>query len=182
MRNYPRFVYKTPDIMESKKYAYALQEKLVSQFRQTFYEKMGYYPIVITEVMDHEGAYTPIMTLQKLKKMFNLFLPVKNGKKLSLESRSRCRELVELRQIYCSIARSMKYCLKTIGETLGNRDHTTIIHNVTTFNNLYETNYEFRHKYATIVKYIKDNHEPSIMDYVQKVQHEPEPDVSSGLL
>ncbi|MGI9142421.1 MAG: helix-turn-helix domain-containing protein [Fluviibacter sp.] len=168
--------------MENKEYAYALQEKLVSQFRQTFYEKLGYYPIIITEIQTADGEYKPIMTLDKLKSMFDLFLPEKYGKKLSLETKRRYREIVELRLIYCSIARGMKYSLKTIGETIGNRDHTTVIHNVNTFNDLYETSYEFRTKYATIVKYIKDNHEPSIMDYVQEVQLDPESDVFVGLL
>lgn len=168
--------------MENKEYAYALQEKLVSEFRQTFYEKLGYYPIIITEIQTSNGEYKPIMTLEKLKTMFDKFLPERHNIKLKLECKHRYREIVELRHIYCYIARGMKYGLKIIGQTIGNRDHTTVIHNVNVFNDLYETSYEFRAKYATIVKYIKDNHEPSIMDYVQKVQLDPEPNVFAGLL
>lgn len=168
--------------MENAEYAFTLQERLVSEFRNHFYEKLGYYPIIITEIQTSSGAYKPIMTLEKLKTMFDRFLPERYNKTLTLECRHRYREIVELRHIYCYIARGMKYSLKLIGETIGNRDHTTVIHNVNVFNDLYETSYEFRSKYATIVKYIKDNHEPSIMDYVQEVQLDPEPNVSIGLL
>lgn len=165
--------------MENKEYAYKLQEKLVMQFREHFYEKMGYYPIVITQILDREGDYTPLMTLEKLKTLFDPFLPYVENRVLTLCSKRRHREIVELRHIYCSIARSMRYSLKYIGETLGNRDHTTVMYNVNSFNNLYETSCEFRSKYATILKYIKDKHEPTIMDHVQEVPLDTESDVSA---
>ena len=73
------------------------------------------------------------------------------------------------------MARSMRYNLEAIGDFLGNRDHTTIIHNINTFNNLIETNEPFRTKYFTILNYIRKQYESPAMDHTNQVQHQPEP-------
>ena len=69
-----------------------------------------------------------------------------------LASKIRTTDLVDLRKIYCKIMRD-KYGLplKEIGDVLGGRDHTTIIHNVEKFNNFYKYNDPFKHKADTIL-------------------------------
>lgn len=163
--------------MDSKMYALQLEKKLIEQFRQTFYDKLGYYPMVVTHVQVDSNYRLPLMNLQSLHDMFDPFLPYRYERKLTLKSKCRYRELVELRNIYCFLARTMGYSLAAVGESLGNRDHTTVIHNVACFKNLMETDESFRQKYLTILTYIKQQYEPSAMDDVNQVQREPEPAV-----
>jgi hypothetical protein len=159
--------------METTSYASKLEKKLISEFKDLFYEKMGYYPIVLTTSKVQGDTSIPVMSLESLRKMFDPFLPTKFEKKIPLESKLRDRTIVELRSIFCHMARSMKYNLSAIGEFLGKRDHTTIIYNVKAFNDLVETNESFRLKYFTILKYIREQHESPVMDHINQVQRQP---------
>lgn len=142
------------------------ETELISQFMTSFYEEFEYYPTVITK---NNKIYNKddlkVLELDTLRMFFDEFLPTKHGRKLQLEVRNRHRNLVELRFIYFFIARSMGYNLTTIGRSL-NMDHTTVVHGLNTFKNLYETNEPFRQKYNNIINHIKENHEPSIMESV----------------
>lgn len=52
----------------------------------------------------------------------------------SILEKTRKQEVVQARHIFCAIARKyMKLSLKNIGQTIGGRDHTTIIHAIRTF-------------------------------------------------
>jgi chromosomal replication initiator protein len=61
--------------------------------------------------------------------------------------KSRKRKLSEARKLYCYFMRTkLKWELKEIGETIGGRDHTTVIHNINVYKDLYETDDDFRYK------------------------------------
>jgi hypothetical protein len=140
------------------------EAELISQFMISFHDVFDYYPTVVTK---NNKIYNKddlkVLELDTLKTFFNDFLPVKHGKKLQLDSRSRYRNLVELRFIYFFIARSMGYNLTTIGKSLS-LDHTTVVHGLNTFKNLYETNDPFRQKYNNIIHHIKTSNESSIVE------------------
>ena len=157
------------------RYASILEKKLIDEFKTKFEEKLGYQPIVLTKVTVDDEHSIPLMDLNQLAHYFIPFLPSQNGRVMHLFAKSRKRELVELRMIFCALARSMKYTLVSIGEFIGGRDHTTVLHAVGVFNNLIETNEAFRDRYQQILTYIKQNHEPSIVDQPDKVQPESEP-------
>lgn len=159
---------------ESRVYAVQLEKKLIDEFKQKFYEKLGYEPVVFTQVETSPYAI-PMMSLQQLAEYFEPFLPYLYDKKLTLFCKSRKREVVELRMMYCFLARMMKYKLETVGQILGGRDHTTVMHNVTSFTNLMETNDQFRVKFFEILNHIKENHESPNMDQLDQTQHKPEP-------
>jgi hypothetical protein len=161
--------------MDPKTYAIQLEKKLIEQFKDSFYEKMGYYPTVITRVQTDMDQYLPMMSLQSLEEFFQPFLPTKYGRIVRLQSKDRYREIVELRSIYCFLARQLGYSLISIGESLGKRDHTTVIHNVSSCKNLLQTCEAFRQKYLTILTYIKEHYESPTMDNANQVQCEPEP-------
>lgn len=161
--------------MDTKTYAAQLERKLIEQFKESFYEKVGYYPVVVTRLNQNVEEYLPIMPLEALQEYFEPFLPYRNGMRLCLKSKDRYRELVELRNIYCFIARTMGYSLATVGQSIGNRDHTTVIHNVSSFKNLVETNETFQQKYIRIFNHIKKQHESSTMGVSDQVQRESEP-------
>jgi hypothetical protein len=145
-----------------------IERNLIKDFMDDFYEKIGYYPTVATRnnIQTKEGLN--IIPLDQLKAYFDPFLPSRHGGTLKLDSRHRARPLVELRFIFFYIARTMRYDLTTIGKYLKKRDHSTVIHGLTTFGNLYQTNEQFRQKYHTIINKIKQDHESSAMEYIDQ--------------
>lgn len=158
-----------------------LEQQLIKEFMENFYEKIGYRPVVILENGRNNNGII-LLTLRELETYFTPYLPTLYNKKLNLAAKNRIQSLVELRSIYMFIARSMHYTLKEIGTYLGGRDHTTVLHNLNIFKNLYETDESFRSKYFTIVNNIKKDYEPSTMDDINKVQSESQSDLLSGLL
>ena len=136
-------------------YAIRLEKKLIAEFKEKFLDKLGYEPIVMTRKKVNND-YINIIPLYKLKKVFEPYLPFNEltQKKIPLESKSRKRELVELRHMYCIIARTMGYTLKSIAVSL-NRDHTTVIHNIRSFNNLMEVLPNFQEQYNEIFNVLK---------------------------
>jgi chromosomal replication initiator protein len=67
--------------------------------------------------------------------------------------KTRTRRLSEARKLYCYFMRTrLKWELKEIGETLSGRDHTTVIHNINVYKDLYETDDEFRLKANNIAE------------------------------
>jgi chromosomal replication initiation ATPase DnaA len=148
------------------------ETELVKEFMIHFYKNLNYYPTVITRNNTmHNKDDLKIVKLDKLQTYFETFLPTQYGKKLKLGARNRTRYLVELRFIYFFIARSMGYNVVTIGRSI-KMDHTSVLHGLNTFRNLYETSDPFRQKYIAIINYIKLNYEPSIVDYLDKVELE----------
>ena len=129
------------------------ERKLVEDFIDEFYEKVGYRPVVITKVSADSEIQT--MSLTELKACFTPFLPTLYGKKLSLEHKSRTNELVELRHMYFHLARNMGYKLTAIAHSLGKLDHTTVMHGLRTFANLMDVDERYRVKFHTILNYIK---------------------------
>jgi hypothetical protein len=142
--------------MTTEEYIEKTEKQLIESFLERFHEKMGYYPTVITK-NDIEQKSLHLLSLHELELYFDPYLPIVYGKKLPLSSKLRIREIVELRQMFCYIARSIGFSLKTIGQFLGNRDHTTVIHNVRTFHNLVETEEVYKEKYNKILKKIKED-------------------------
>jgi hypothetical protein len=133
----------------------SLQKAMVKQFKEDFFKKFDYKPLVVISVSD-DVDFMPHMTLQELQNYFDHFLPVVNGKKLSLNTKRRFREIVELRFIYCFLSRQLGYRQIEIARALNKRDHTTIVHNLKIFSNLMETNDYFKEKYKTIYNYIME--------------------------
>lgn len=160
--------------MEITDYAYQLEKKLVDKFKQDFYKKFDYYPVILTKANALVEERSQLMSLEELKEYFTPFLPTRNGKTIPLDKKCRIREITELRSIFCYIARTMSYSLKSIGEFLAGKDHTTVIHSIKCFNDLNETSDVFNEKYTMIVNYIKQlntkEDEPSAVDHLFETQ------------
>jgi len=156
--------------MDTTKDKKTLEQRLIKEFIQNFYEKIGYHPLVILKD-GKNSSELGMLTLNELETHFAMLLPKLYNEKLNLGHRNRTRAIVELRCIFCFIARSMGYTYREIGVHLGGRDHTTAIHSVTTFKNLYETDEGFRSQYFTIINNINNNYEPSTVDDIDKAQN-----------
>lgn len=163
--------------MNQQDYASRLEKKLIDKFKEDFFEKFEYYPVVLTKInlITEESDRTPLIPLEQLEAYFTPFLPIKYDKVVHLKQKLRIREITELRSIFCFLARNMNYSLKTIGEYLNGRDHTTVIHSVNTFKDLIETCPVFREKYHRVLDNIKQinniTDESPIMERLQKIQH-----------
>jgi len=73
--------------METSSYAAKLEKKLVTEFKDMFYEKMGYYPIVLVKNRTQGDGGIPVMSLDALKSVFEPFLPFINERPISLDSK-----------------------------------------------------------------------------------------------
>ncbi len=141
--------------MNTTQYAVKIERKLIQEFKDNFFKKVGYKPIVLTKIADEENdGYIKLISLDLLKELFEPFLPFKQRKQITLERHIRIREMVELRFIYCFIARRMNYSFVSIAKSL-NRDHTTIMYSCDKFTDLSETDPSFREKYLMILNHIK---------------------------
>ena len=62
-----------------------------------------------------------------------------------IEHKTRKKTIKDARKIYCyQMKDKLSWSLKEIGNSIGKRDHTTIIHNIQTYRDLYETDDVFR--------------------------------------
>lgn len=164
-------------------YEEKLERKLIQQFKKLFENKMGYEPIIITKNYKELGPDSIIprgityVSLNILKDWFNELLPTINGKILNLESNRRYREIVELRMFFCFIAKSLGYSLTAIGRHIGNRDHTTIIHNLTVFRNRMETDPCFHERYKLVLNHIREKckNDTELLECSNQTQDNNEP-------
>lgn len=145
------------------KYKNKLEEKLIKDFKNDFYEMSGYYPQVITLV---DSKYNiPTIKLDELVLVINTIMEREYGnemfhKKLyRVESRVRKREVTEYRYIYFKLGRVMSYSLAEIYNAIKSEgrhfDHTTVLHGCETFDSLLETSKEFALKYQGVVDLIR---------------------------
>ena len=137
--------------MDPKEYEEKIIKKLVDEFQQNFYDKVGFMPTVIIN-REKEKIVQNALSLDDLKKIVDSHIPEKfKNMGCTLESKHRYREIVMLRQIFCYIAKKQGYNLNPIGEKLGNRDHTTVIHSVRTASDLLGTDPVFISIYDNII-------------------------------
>lgn len=124
------------------------EKKLIAEFKENFYKTFGYYPLVFTR---NENAI-PYMSLEELKKYFedlDIDIVARGSKKGSIDG--RC--------IFSYIAKEMDYTLAEIGRHMGNRDHTTVRHTLTTFHNMIDTQEGFKSRFEEVYLAIKERKE-----------------------
>lgn len=154
------------------------QRELISEFMEKFREEIGYYPTVVIneDIVNRDFPFK--LPLNILEKQFDDFLPSLYGRTVTITCKRRIRPIMELRCFFSFIARTMGYNLTDIAKYM-KKDHTTIIHHIKTFNNLYETQENFRDKYIKILNKIKNLYELSAMVHSSKVENEPKPSLFS---
>jgi chromosomal replication initiation ATPase DnaA len=74
----------------------------------------------------------------------------------SLIGRSQKREITEIRAIiFCQIYQTAKLTYSEIGRMF-DRHHSTIMHGVKLAEDLYDTDFRFKHRYNGFVEYLKE--------------------------
>ena len=67
-------------------------------------------------------------------------------------SRMRDRDIVDARKIFSAVMKKKKkYALERIGKIIGDRDHTTIRHEVIEYDSLYKLEDAFKHKADSVM-------------------------------
>ena len=177
---------------ETTSYALTLQRKLITEFKQKFYEKLGYYPEVIThttEVMPTGTSKILRIPLEDLKEIFDtrLLRPLvasSHGTQwiTSLSNRSRIRDICELRYMYFKIAALMGYSWCSIARSI-KMDHSSVIHGVRRINGHLETDDRARQNYYNTlfnVKCIIEN-EYRHLECAGQIQDKPQPAILDSL-
>lgn len=177
---------------ETASYALTLQRKLIAEFKQKFYDKLGYYPEVIThttEIMPTGSSKILRIPLEDLRDIIDsrFLMPLVStihGSKwiTSISNRSRIRDICELRYTYFKIAAIMGYSWCSIARSIG-MDHSSVIHGVRTLNGHLETDPRVRQQYHNTlfnVKRIIEN-EYRHLECAGQIQDEPQPAVFAAL-
>jgi chromosomal replication initiation ATPase DnaA len=80
-----------------------------------------------------------------------------------IQSKSRKREYVEPRQIYCKLAKKFtEMPFAAIGQTLEGRDHTTVLYSIQTINDLIETEPYLQRRFGLIYFKLLDELHPPV--------------------
>ena len=88
----------------------------------------------------------------------NAIFKVTNIKPEQLGQKHRHRPISEARKMYCYfVKQKMSLSLTEIGDSIGGRDHTTVIHNVEKFKDLYEVDENFKLMADAVAELIESN-------------------------
>ncbi len=106
------------------------------------------------KVVSHIVAITPrVITVEKIRDMVCDYFKLSVD---AISTSSRKREVVQARQIAMYLSKQMtKNSLSSIGSTIGNRDHATVLHACKTVDNQIETDKNFRKSVQDIERMLK---------------------------
>lgn len=86
-----------------------------------------------------------------------------------ITKKKRSTTLVDMRRIYCYQVRDkLRWSLKEIGESMGGKDHTTVIHNLKTYADIYETEDDFKNMADRIADEIEFSSEEYLFNKFNK--------------
>lgn len=138
--------------MTSTDYQKKIAVNMTQKFIKEFKEKTGLKVMVhITELgnIDQENVLKHLLTLEKVEKIFLMCLPPEMAEDFRLRNRSRKRDQVDIRSMFCAIAYRLNFTLSDIGRHI-DRDHTTVIHLNRKADNLLDIDERFASIYNSI--------------------------------
>jgi chromosomal replication initiation ATPase DnaA len=127
----------------------ALQETVIAVHKQEIEKELGMKCIIL--LVEKIDELLPKLEQEEIASVIEKYIPAFRFGAHGLKQRTRNRELVDLRKIYCILAQKAGYSLREIGLFLNGRDHTTIIHNIEKGMNHLET----EHKFKTLFHWIQ---------------------------
>jgi len=111
------------------------------------------YPILSSFGIIYGQVYTPLATIRNKKSMikkhiFKFIQQTYGINQMQIIEHDRRPFKVELRQIICLYCRDNEFTLKSIGQILGGRDHSTVVNNLKKGNAylLFEEDYSDKYK------------------------------------
>lgn len=121
------------------------KEQTIESYKKAIEEATGKECIII--LVDQIDTLLTLLSLEEILEVVERRLR-KNSK--GIKARVRQPEIVNLREIFCLLAKKAGYSLTDTGTFLDNRDHTTVIHNLKECQNHLDTEPEFVELYNQI--------------------------------
>lgn len=151
--------------MNNSDYQRKVALSLIDRFRREFYEKTGLRAMVHVNNFpkDSMGGMSTgtVISLQQVETIFIGSLPPEIQDTFVLRTRSRKRDLVDLRSMFCSIAYRMNFTYASIGKYIG-KDHTSIIHLNRKADALLDTDPRYANMYNNIAEKMTQVYDKSI--------------------
>lgn len=150
---------------ETLLYKRRLEAKIIEKFKKEFKEKIGYEPQVLT--MIDESSDIPKIPILMLREFIDSVMKERFGNEIfgdetaRLANSGRHRDIVNYRFIYFKLARMMGNSFASIGQTIATSrtkkyDHTTVMYGCKSFDDLINTNEQFRDVYLDLVIKLKE--------------------------
>jgi chromosomal replication initiation ATPase DnaA len=150
---------------ETLLYKRRLEAKIIEKFKKEFKEKIGYEPQVLT--MIDESSDIPKIPILMLREFIDSVMKERFGNEIfgdetaRLANGGRHRDIVNYRFIYFKLARMMGNSFASIGQTIATSrtkkyDHTTVMYGCKSFDDLINTNEQFRDVYLDLVIKLKE--------------------------
>lgn len=139
--------------MTSEQYKAYLSDRLIKEFQEKYYEKIGITPMVSVRL---DGIKR--LTMYDMETLLNEEIPCHlRPYYKTIRSNTRIREIVSLRQIFSHILhKEYKYGPTAICTYL-KQDHTTVIHSIRTVNNLLSTETHYKEEYNRLLNKVRHN-------------------------
>jgi chromosomal replication initiator protein len=103
-------------------------------------------PYVFAGIRTKDLPENILMKMRKVRQIYtkdiitDAILDVTGVSYIDISSKYRDRPFCEARKMYCYFVKEkLGLSLKEIGRSIGNRDHTTVIHNISVYKDLYST-------------------------------------------
>ena len=122
-------------------------------------EKPSYYSAAGIESIGGWQTDSVLKGRLTFDQLLNCISRYYNIPKKEIQGAKRHREKVICRQMFCYIARDNmpNSSLKTIGDALGGRDHSTVIHSIQQASDLMQYDKTFKKDYTRLNEFIKTN-------------------------
>lgn len=106
----------------------------------------------VSKALVGEVTYNVDIENQLINRVYNIVIKFYDVTLPELISKSRKRHINEPRQIIMALSKEISdtITLKHIGDTFGNRDHSTVLHAMQAIKDLAHTNRKFKKKYNEI--------------------------------
>ena len=110
-------------------------------------------PYVMPGLKDIKVKLVAPIKKQPIERILNIVTEEFGVTVSEIQGKKRDRRIIDARQIVCHVmVVMMRLTLKYTGTyALGGRDHTTVIHSIRMFRNVYETDEEYREKADRVI-------------------------------
>lgn len=150
--------------------------ELVENFKRTYQKEIG-LPIIVFACYNEEMTME-ILSLNDLKEIADELVQIKK----SILDKTRKKEVMIYKHIFCKVAKEMGYTFSYIGNYL-KIDHSTVIHSVNKINDLLDVeSKEHVIAYSTFIEKVKEKIENGrAVQYAYKKRDNSQPIVHAAL-
>jgi hypothetical protein len=137
--------------MTSEEYRNYLINRLIREFQDRFYDKVGLLPVVSVPLENVKK-----LSMVEVERIINQEIPENMLPDFpNIRAKTRRREIVYLRQIFVYILhKEFRYGPTALGFYLG-QDHTTMIHSIRTAEHMITADEDYKNTYHSVLSKVK---------------------------